>query len=311
MVVHKKGLCEKMAARLERKHYERAAVYAARGEWRKCASHVARAVAFGSMAEQAELENGANTVPFRTWKNAPRECVPTKTRKGLSRTTCAFRECEKGMCETDFTRCYLKREERKRGGVAYTCRGRYGATKKEEPGVPRTRTCTYSLAHGECKLDKSGDDAFENEGACTYQDGKCETDRTKAVEFAKEYFNRKGAEQAGIESAGRGSSTPASTRSPRPSPAKGIDVQIAEQERRGEEHEKAMEDSAAPKIPRAQHNKSAAPKKSSAPKIPRKKRSNTAWQLAPHNEPGDSEETQTEEIQEQGRRMRSHHKRAE
>jgi hypothetical protein len=215
---------------LERKHYERAAVYAARGEWRKCASHVARAVAFGSMAEQAEFENGANTVPFRTWKNAPRECVPTETRKGLSRTTCAFRECEKGECKTDFTRCYLKREERKRGGVAYTCRGRYGATKKEDPGITRTRTCTYSLAHGECKLDKSGDYAFENKGACTYQDGKCETDRTKAVEFVEEYFNRQGAEQAGIESVGPGS---ASTRAPRPSPAKGSEVQIAEQGQRG------------------------------------------------------------------------------
>jgi hypothetical protein len=277
-----------MAARLERKHYERAAVYAARGEWRKCASHVARAVAFGSMEEQAQFETSANAVPFRTWKKASRECVPTETRNGLSRTTCAFRECEKGNCKTDFTRCYLKSEERKRGGVAYTCRGRYGATKKEDPGVQRTRTCTYSLAHGECKLDKSGDYAFENKRVCTYQDGKCETtDNTKAVEFAEEYFNRKGAEQAGIESVGPG---PASTRSPRPSPAKDSDAQIAEQERlgalfsaepeilRGEEPDDTEEERvSAARISSEQDARGAGPQKLPAKRMSREERNIAAF----------------------------------
>lgn len=286
-----------MAARLERKHYERAAVYAARGEWRKCASHVARAVAFGSIEDLRRIDDDARNATFRRVERGSRACVPTETRKGRSRTACAFRQCDsEHKCETDFTQCYVEEVVREGKAPAYKCRGRYGKTKNEPE---ERRTCTYSIAHGKCKLDQLRDYAFENARVCTYDNGKCETDNTKAVEFAKEYFNRKGAEQAAVESAGPG---PAATRSPSPSPAKDSDVQIAEQERHGEEHEEAMKDSAAPKIPRAQH------KKSSAPKIPRKKRSNEAWQLAPHNEAGDSEETQTEEIQEQGRLTRSHHK---
>ena len=214
---------------MERKHYERAAVYAARGEWRKCASHVARAVAFGSIEDLRRIDDDARNATFRRVERGIRACVPSETGKGRSRTACAFRQCDsEHKCETDFTQCYVEKVVRDGKAPAYKCRGRYGKTKNEPE---ERRTCTYSIAHGKCKLDQLRDYAFENARVCTYDDRKCKTaDNTKAVEFAKEYFNRKGAEQAGIESAGPG---PAATRSPRPSRTKDSDVQIAEQERLG------------------------------------------------------------------------------
>jgi hypothetical protein len=246
-----------MAARLERKHYERAAVYAARGEWRKCASHVARAVAFGSMQALTDIDDEARSATFRRVEKGSRECVPTKTKGKESRTACAFRQCEAHKCETDFTQCYVVKVLRDGKAPVYKCRGRYGKTKNEPE---ERRTCTYSVAHGKCKLDQSRDNAFEKEGACTYQDGKCETNISKAIRLAEEYFNRKGAKRAeeDAESAEpeplRGEEpedTHERTRSPRLSPAKDNDAQIAKQGRRGAEHEEATENSAAPKISRA------------------------------------------------------------
>jgi hypothetical protein len=242
-----------MAVRLEREHYERAAVYAARGEWRKCASHVARAVAFGSIEDLRRIDDDARNATFRRVERGRRACVPTETRKGRSRTACAFRQCDsEDKCETDFTQCYV--EEVVRGGKApaYKCRGRYGKTKNE---AEERRTCTYSIAHGKCKLDQLRDYAFENARVCTYQDGKCETNRTKAVAFAEKYFNREGAEQAEESSGDAESTGPGSSMLP-PARSPGL------REHMSPAHEDAQiaENSAAPRISRAllelaDHNK--------------------------------------------------------
>jgi hypothetical protein len=282
-----------MAARLERKHYERAAVYAARGEWRKCASHVARAVAFGSIEDLRRIDDDARSATFRRVEKGSRECVPSETGKGRSRTACAFRQCDsEDKCETDFTQCYVQEVVRLEGKApAYKCRGRYGKTKNEPEG---RRTCTYSIAHGKCKLDQLRDYAFENARVCTYDDGKCKTtDKTKAVEFAKEYFHRKGAEQAeesgrDAASTGPGSSTLPPARSPglgeHMSPAH-KDAQIAEQGRHGALLSADEEPTSAARISSEHDARGAGPQKLPAKRMSTEQRNLAAFNaLSPDEE---------------------------
>lgn len=182
-----------MADWLARKHRERASMYAAERNWEKHDAHVARArhyerVAFGSMDEQKGLDKYARKANFRFVAEGSRACKPT--RGGESKTACKFQRCDSDEnCETDFTKCYLESTVSTKDKTSYKCRGRYGSGKKgaEEP----RRTCTYSVAHSKCMLDRSRDETFENGEVCMYHDKlqRCET-KDGAAELAAEYFVR-------------------------------------------------------------------------------------------------------------------------